>query len=121
MIRANKQARERNYFEKFAADYVVPEGLIEYSDKPDVLVHGKQLLGVEITHLHKTDGGDVSSEQRQNLRRTHVVELAEKIYLSNGGRNLELYVDFDPTYPIMDIEKTAKELATIVEGVRIFV
>ena len=108
-----QQISERSYFAKFAADYALPAGLIEYSDRPDVLVRGKRLLGVEIAHLHKTDGGDQSSEQQQNIRRTQVVAQAEKLYLSNGGRNLELYIDFEPTHPIKYVDKTAKELASI--------
>ena len=107
------QLTEQHYFELFAQHYDVPAGRIEYSDKPDVLIHGERKIGVELAHLHKTSGQDPASEQVQNQRRISVIETAERIYLERGGRKIELWIDFDPQHPIQSIENTAHGLANV--------
>jgi hypothetical protein len=111
------QKIEKDYFDSFRQHYALPPGEIKFDDKPDVLILGDgehRRLGVEISHLYKEDGDDLQSEQKQIINRLRVIELAEQIYLSRGGRKIELNIAFHPQHPIMrkkQIEKTAKVLA----------
>ena len=42
---------EQYYFEMFQRDYSIPDGDVEYGDKPDVVVHGARTIGIEITNF----------------------------------------------------------------------
>lgn len=115
-----QQVLEQYYFELFVQNYPLPTGSIEYSDKPDVLIkNGDRKLGIEIAHLYKLDGKDIKSEQKQSVIRREVITLAEQIYLSSGGRKLEISFDFDPNFPIKrkSIKKAATSLAAIAQEV----
>ena len=111
------QKNEKDYFDSFRQHYALPPGEIKFDDKPDVLIVGEReqrTLGVEITHLYKADGNDLQSEQKQIINRLKVIELAEQIYLSRGGRKIELNIAFNPQHPILrikHIKKTAEVLA----------
>ena len=114
---SEKQTLERRYFELFIQHYALPTGAIEYDDKPDVIINGERKLGVEIVRLYKADGRGRQSEQAQSLGRVQVIELAERLYLSRGGRKIELWIDFDPQHPITCIKETAEGLALIASQV----
>ncbi|ASU39884.1 hypothetical protein hmeg3_17390 [Herbaspirillum sp. meg3] len=108
-----KQQKERLYFEQFWKIHSIP-GRIEYSDKPDVLIINDDIkLGIELTHLYKVDGDKFNNEQIQNRLRIKVIEKAEALYLRQGGRRIELFIDFDPSHPIKDVKKLANELVDI--------
>jgi hypothetical protein len=56
---------ERHYFEEFRKAYTMPDGTIEYADRPDVLVRGEQTTGIELTRFYLQPGSFLGSEQRQ--------------------------------------------------------
>ena len=109
----SNQFIERYYFEQFAQHIVLPAGQIEYSDKPDVLIHGEKLLGIEIANLYLSEGSDPNSEQVQRRRREAVLAKAQETHRASGGRRIELHVDFRPDRPIRSIESVASGLAKV--------
>lgn len=111
MSRLSNQAVEKYYFEQFRSHYQIPIGEIEYTDKPDVIIRGPRTIGVEIANLYVTEGGDTASEQVQRVRRRQTLERAQSLYLSAGGKRIELSVDFRPEQPIHDVESVAHALA----------
>jgi hypothetical protein len=117
MSRASNQAIERYYFEQFRAHFPLPTGSVEYTDKPDVIVHGARKLGIEIANLYLVDGGDPSSEQAQRHVREGVLQEAQAQYLAAGGRKIELTISFDPTHPIMGAKALASALATAAKSI----
>lgn len=100
MKTTKNQEDEIRYFEQFSQHYELPPGTVEYKDRPDVTIHGERSIGIEIALLFKADGSDFRSEQRQRQQRVNIVELAERDYLSKGGRKIEISLDFDPSFPI---------------------
>jgi hypothetical protein len=104
---------EKYYFEKFRGDYPLPEGAIEYTDKPDVIVRGQSTLGIEITSLYIASGSEAASEQVQRRRREQVLQRAQAIFLDAGGARMELSVDFDPRRPIEQVESVARALSDV--------
>lgn len=113
MIRATPRQIEYFYFEQFRKHYSLPESSVEYDDKPDVRLKGERLLGIELARLYLKDGTDSSSEQVQSARRTQVLARAQALHTDHGGRPIELWVDFDPAKPIVDVETSAQRLATL--------
>jgi hypothetical protein len=102
-----KQDIERDYFERFglayglrATGYGLRDGILEYGDKPDVLLKGKETIGIEITRLYVQSGNLEASEQRQKPLRKGVISDAQKLYRDAGGRGIELHVGFDAKNPI---------------------
>jgi len=111
------QKNEKKYFDLFRKHYELPQGTIEFSDKPDVLIlgeHKQRTLGIEIAHLYIKDGDAQDSEQKQSVNRFKVIDSAEEIYLSRGGRKIELYVGFCDLNPIKPkrIKQIAEDLAS---------
>src|SRR5688572_5031435 len=104
MSRPTNQTIERCYFELFASHYNMPAGAVVFTDKPDVIVRGERAIGIEIANLYVASGADPASEQVQRVRRLQVIERAQSLHYASGGRRIELSVDFDPKYPIRDIE-----------------
>lgn len=86
---------ERYYFEMFRTHYPLPTGRIEYRDKPDVILHGKKKIGIEITNFYLEEGGCTDSEQRQRGKRDIVVSKAQSIYFDNGGKRITLIFSFE--------------------------
>lgn len=117
MPRLRQRKAEQRDFESFARDYDLPEGAVEYSDKPDVLIRGERVLGIELANLHKVDGGRSDSEKVQSIHRAEVIALAEQLHRSRGGRSIELWVDFSPDHPILSVKKTATALAEIASSI----
>ena len=113
MSRPSNQAIERHYFDQFRSHYPLPNGTIIYTDKPDVIVRGTRILGVEIACLYLVSGADPSSEQVQRQRRLEVLKLAQKVHLARGGKKIELSVDFSPVHSILNIRSLAHALADI--------
>jgi hypothetical protein len=104
---------ERYYFELFRKDFSLPRGEVNYSDKPDVILRGRDTLGVEVTNLYIADGSDQSSEQVQRRRRELVLQRAQKKFLQAGGKKFELSVDFDPSKPIHHVEPVSDALCLL--------
>lgn len=109
----SNQAVERHYFEQFRSHCQVPVGEIEYTDKPDIIIRGPKTIGIEIANLYVTDGADPASEQVQLVRRGRTLERAQSLYLSTGGKRIELSVDFRPEQPIREVESVAQTLADL--------
>lgn len=112
-----QQKNEKKYFDLFRKHYELPQGTIQHADKPDVRILGernRRILGIEIAHLYIKDGGAMYSQQKQTVSRLKVIESAEEIYLSRGGREIELYVGFCDSKPIKPnrIKQIAEDLAS---------
>ena len=106
-----KWLKESYHFEMFRRNYQLPAGRIEYRDKPDVILHGAKKIGIEITNFFLEDGGLPKSEQVQSRARKAVVSQAQRIYLANGGKRIELSFSFDKASPIRDRGKLARKIA----------
>jgi hypothetical protein len=104
---------ERYYFEMFQKDYRLPEGIVEYGDKPDVLVRGERSIGIEITNFFLADGTSPRSEQVQRKARAQVVLNAQRMYQGGGDDGLELVIGFDRDVPIRDQNELSKRIALL--------
>jgi hypothetical protein len=112
-----KQKIEKKYFDLFSKHYELPLGTVEHGDKPDVVILGENnqsTLGIEIALLYIKDGDVKDSEQLQSVNRLKVIDSAEEIYLSRGGRKIALYVGFCELNLIKPkrIKQIAKDLAS---------
>jgi hypothetical protein len=102
---------ERYYFEMFQKDYRLPEGIVEYGDKPDVVIRGERSIGIEITNFFLADGASPESEQVQRKARDQVVSKAQSIYQGDSDDGLELVLGFDRDVPIRDQNELSKRIA----------
>lgn len=100
MAKWTKAEIEKHYFEQFANNYTLPNGKIEYGDKPDVRILGEKTIGIEITNLYRQPGTCEESEQRQRPLREGLVSDAQRFYREAGGQNKELIVCFNLEHPI---------------------
>jgi hypothetical protein len=106
----NKEIEEY-YFEMFRRDYSLPEGIVEYGDKPDVILRGVRTIGIEITNFFLEDGSLPESEQVQRKAREAVVAEAQNIYQTLGAGKFELTFGFDRGVPIRDPDNLAGKIA----------
>jgi len=113
MIMRSNQDIERHYFELFRRDYGLPEGTIEYGDKPDVILDGEKRIGIEITNFFLEDGALAESEQVQRNARETVVSNAQKVYLVNCGKRIQLSFSFDKASPIKNQGKLVNKLVEL--------
>lgn len=113
MGRATTRRREHQAFESFRQDFLLPEGRVHYSDKPDVVIEGPRKIGVEITDLHLVDGKNPDSEQVQRRHREAVLARAQALYMEAGGRPIELVVAFAYDTPIRKVEPLAAQLSEL--------
>jgi hypothetical protein len=90
---------ERYYFERFRELYPLPDGEIEFGDKPDVIVRGTRVVGCEVTNLYIKDGASPNGEQRQRRFRSRVIEKASSKYTQKGGPPIVAHVGFDLIRP----------------------
>lgn len=114
MSRPSNQEIEKYYFEQFTEDFLLPNGELEYGDKPDVIVRGTKNIGIEIANLYLIDGAVEASEQAQRKRREKVIKLAEADYKLKSNLNHEFYISFNFMVPIIDIKSTAVRLVDFV-------
>ncbi len=112
-----KWLREQCYFDMFQRHYPLPEGTVEYGDKPDFILHGARKIGIEITNFYLEDGGRTDSEQRQAGAREAVVSQAQKIHLVNGGKRITLSFSFDKGSPIGDQRQLAERIAKLAKQI----
>lgn len=118
MTRASNQEIERYYFEQFRTHYAIPDGEVEFTDKPDVVIRGETDIGIEIANLYLTPGADPASEQIQRVRRADVIERAQALHIAAGGRPIECWFDFEPSHPIMSVERVASAIARLIAEVQ---
>jgi len=97
----------------FQKDYRLPEGIVEYGDKPDVIIRGETLIGIEITNFFLENGACPESEQVQRKVRAQVVSKAQRIYQGKRQSELELVLGFDRSAPIRDQDQLAERIADL--------
>jgi hypothetical protein len=109
----NAREIERHYFEQFSKAYKLPDGAVEYADKPDILVRGERTTGIELTRFYLQPGGSLGSEQKQKPLREGVISDAHKLHRSAGGKKFELTIGFETDRPIASARRKVlpKELA----------
>lgn len=113
VLRSDNQTVERHYFEQFRSHFDVPAGEIEYTDKPDVIIRGNRMMGVEVARLFRKPGDDVASEQSQRKWRLRVLARAQALHRAAGGQPIEISVDFEPSQAILNVEAVAGQLADL--------
>jgi len=101
MTKPSNDEIERRYFEQFCKIYALPDGPVEYGDKPDIIVRGKKTIGIELTNFFVQPGDVSGSEQRQRPLRDKVVADAQRRYLARGGKRVEFTFGFDKNNPIL--------------------
>jgi hypothetical protein len=117
MKRPSNRDCEQHYFDQFRHHFPLPSGKVEHGDKPDVVIHGERVLGIEIANLYLTDGADPRSEQVQRKRREVVVRTAQAQHSRLGGKKIELTVSFEPARPITDAKAVASSLAAVAQSI----
>jgi hypothetical protein len=105
--------KEKHYFEMFRKDYPLPDGIVEYGDKPDVILRGERTIGIEITNFYLEEGELPESEQAQRSARDKVLFKAQRIYQMKNGRKIKLAFGFEKAVPIRDRNKLAKKIADL--------
>jgi hypothetical protein len=118
MNRPSNREIEKYYFDQFRGHFPMPVGEVEHGDKPDVVIHGERMLGIEIANLYLTHGGDPKSEQVQRKRREAVVRMAQTQHSRVGGERIELTVSFNPACPITDVKTVASSLAAVAQSIQ---
>ena len=113
MPSATKREKEQYYFEMFRRSYPLPEGRMEYGDKPDVVLHGKTRIGIEVTNFFLEKGAVPASEQVQKKAREEVVTKAYWLYQGKHDGRFELWFTFDKQVPIREPNATAAEIAKL--------
>lgn len=117
MAKRSNQEIEQYYFGMFRRDYQLPEGTIVHRDKPDVILEGKRKIGIEITNFFLESGALPESEQVQRKAREAVISKAQQVYLTNGGKRIELSFSFDKVSPIRDRGKLTKKIAAVAKNI----
>ena len=106
--------RERRYFEMFRQDFPLPNGEIEYGDKPDVILRGDRVIGIEITNFYLEPGDSSASEQQQRKMRDAVVSAAQRLFQEQSGNNdVAFSFGFDKNHPIENADALARRIATL--------
>jgi hypothetical protein len=107
----NRTARkERHYFEMFSRNFPLPSGVVEYGDKPDVVLRGDRAIGIEITNFFLEPGDSFKSEQRQRLKRNAVVSEAQGIFQKQTAKRVEFTFGFNKDRPIKNAKHWQTEL-----------
>lgn len=109
----NQSEIEQHYFEMFRKHYPLPDGIVEYGDRPDVILRGERTIGIEITNFFLEEGGLPQSEQSQRGARDEVVSRAQRIHQTTSGRRFELTFGFNKAVPICGPNKLAKQIAVL--------
>lgn len=112
----NKEIEEY-YFEMFRRDYRLPDGHIEFGDKPDVILRGTRVIGIEITNFFLQDGSLPEGEQIQRKAREVAITEAQKLYQAQGGKSFELTCSFDRSVAIDDPSALACKIAELASAV----
>ena len=118
MSRPSNQEIEKYYFKLFTKDFILPNGELEYGDKPDVIILSTKKIGIEIANLYLVNGAVEASEQVQRKRRETVIKLAEADYKLKSNLNHEFYISFNSMVPLIDIKSTAVRLVDFIISVK---
>jgi hypothetical protein len=112
MTPKSNQTIERHYFELFRRVYPLPEGQVKYEDRPDIIIEGPRRVGIELTNFFLERGSLPESEQNQKTIREDVLKQAQRIYLTEGRKPIEISFSFNKNHPI---GKKKKLISTIVD------
>ncbi len=110
---------EEYYFKMFRRDYRLPDGHIEFGDKPDVILRGTRVIGIEITNFFLQDGSLPESEQIQRRDREAAITGAQKLYQAQGGKSFELTFSFNRSVAIGDTSELACKIAELASAVEV--
>src|SRR6266571_6457313 len=113
MPKTSNQQIERYYFDMFRNHYSLPDGIVEYADKPDVILRGDRRIGIEITNFFLQEGALPESEQVQRRARQAVVSTAQRLYEAKTNRKFEFTFGFDSGTPIRNQKKLARAVADL--------
>jgi len=108
-----QQESEKRYFKMFREDYQLPSGKIIYGDRPDVIIDGERLVGIEITNFYIEKGELPESEQRQRKLRDEAVLEAQRIYKKGKRKKIGITFEFDKANPIRNKRELVKNLADL--------
>lgn len=97
--------------------YRLPDGHIDFGDKPDVILHGARVIGIEITNYYLQDGSLPESEQKQRAARRAAITKAQKLYQAREGKSFELTCSFDRSVAIGDSAALACKIAELASTV----
>lgn len=117
MLGPSNKEIEKYYFEMFRKKYSLPLGKIEYGDKPDVIIHGSNRIGIEMTNFYLKDGSSIESEQVQADIRDKVVLNAQQLYLQNNGKRITVSFDFDKEKPIKNKKDLVEKLVEYIKSI----
>jgi hypothetical protein len=117
MTKITNQDRERHYFERFRKVYSLPQGSICYSDRPDIIIKGREWTGVEVTDFYIEEGSLPESEQAQITFRDRVVSNAQKIYQNDNGKNIHITFGFNKANPIREKKKLEMKLVDLAKHI----
>lgn len=95
-----------------------PAGHIEAHEEPDFLIRGQvEIVGVELTELHREVESASSPLQAQEALRRRAVERAQAIFTDKHTVPMQVYVNFNDCVPIhkSDVEALAQAIASLVE------
>ncbi len=113
-----KEEMQRYYFGLFQKDYALPEGTIEYTDKPDIILHGSRKTGIEMTRFYLRDGSCPTSEQVQIKLRQGTVSRAQDLFRARNNGPMRLILGFDLAVPLeSDISNLAEQIAEFAERI----
>jgi hypothetical protein len=112
MTPKSNQTIERHYFELFRRVYPLPEGQVKYGDRPDIIIEGPRKVGIELTNFFLERGRIPESEQNQKTIREDVLKQAQRIYLTEGRKPIEISFSFNKNHPI---QKKKKLISKIVD------
>ncbi len=104
---------ERHYFEMFRKVFPLPDGIVNYRDKPDITIVGKRTVGIEITNFYVADGNSSDSEQVQRKLREAAVKQAQKLHMKDGGESVEITFSFNKAKPIQDVKALVRKIVAL--------
>ncbi|MGH8562646.1 MAG: hypothetical protein ACREXW_00620 [Gammaproteobacteria bacterium] len=113
----SNQEIERYYFERFRGAYALPEGEVKHGDKPDVIIEGQRKIGIEVTRFFLQDGAIADNEQKQDKIRQDVLQEAQRQFVDQGGKPIEISVGFNLEKPIGQTNKFVKKLVELAKRV----
>ncbi len=99
-------------FQKVFPDF--PNGILEFGDKPDLVVKGEKTIGIEITQFYKQDGSKIESEQKQIKFRRQIIEETKAKYLGAGGKKIDLHISFEKKNAIRNVQKVVNGVLEII-------
>ncbi|MBI1218285.1 MAG: hypothetical protein GC186_07025 [Rhodobacteraceae bacterium] len=98
--RRDKKHKEREILRAFLTAESIIGVEIEDGERPDFVLRGERVIGVEVTEFYLRDGKEEESEQRQRAMRHEAIGQAHRLYLSKGPSTAVLTVSFVPSEPL---------------------